>query len=97
MFGGEILERVVKALSIKDSIKNKILNLGVPCIVKFTVPFNEMDKTIQDEIVIKIFQFWIEKYFFKFSKLNNHCEGRILQEVSKDNIEKIIKLEEMND
>ncbi len=89
-FGGEILEQAVDLSSIDGNTKNKILKLGTPIIVKFSVPFKIIESYKQNEILLKILEYWTEKYILDLNRLNDVCEGRICYEVSKEKVIEII-------
>lgn len=92
-YGGELLKEALKRLSIDDSIKKKILSFGVPCIIKFNSPFNFFEKCKQEDISIYLLTFWINKYILKSDNIDENIDGRIIHEIPKENIIKIITLD----
>lgn len=96
-FGGEILEQAIRISSIDDDLKNTFLKLGNPVIVKFSIPFSLIESYKQEEILIKILEYWIEKYILKLNKMHDVCEGRILCEVPQEKIIKIVDLHILSD
>lgn len=93
IYGGELLKQALTNLSIDDSIKNKILSFGIPYIIEFYFPFNLIEKYKQDEIIISLLLLWIKKYILKSNNIDKNIDGRIIHEIPKENIIKIITLD----
>ncbi|MBS7217015.1 MAG: hypothetical protein KH032_07175 [[Clostridium] spiroforme] len=93
IYGGELLKQALTNLPIDDSIKNKILSFGIPYIIEFNFPFNLIEKYKQEEIIISLLLFWIKKYILKSNDINENIDGRIIYEIPKENIIKIITLD----
>lgn len=96
-FGGEILEQAIRMSSIDDDLKNTILKLGTPAIVKFSIPFRLIESYEQEGILIKMLEYWIEKFILKLKKMNDVYEGRILYEVPQEKIIQIVDLSILSD
>lgn len=93
IYGGELLKQALTNLSIDDSIKNKILSFGIPYIIEFYFPFNLIEKYKQNEITISLLLLWIKKYILKSDNIDKNIDGRVIQEIPKENIIKIITLD----
>lgn len=92
IYGRELLKQALTNKSINDSIKNKILSFGTPYIIEFNFPFNLIEKYKQEKIIISLLLFW-KKNTLKSNVINENIDERIIHEIPKENIIKIITLD----